>query len=360
MRRLARICLLTIALLSLVGFARSMVQIATDPFIRPMVQRTAQEFAAAVDRAMVTTATPEAIRLRLNALLDELPRNWIAIQAVQDIAFGRGIALPPDLIQRRATLWDADSGWLAVSGNCVKCIWDVTTCSLTNALVCNTPVNISPIGDVVGISKAGIAYAAGDDVDILDLALSVLGAASTATILVSGGSSSATKAGATLIKTARGMRLLSPRLTVLLLNVARRAIKWDELVHWDSLAAPTRLVRLDEIKPLASVIDDLGRINSKLDTTQTLHLLRHIDGPEDARRIAETAEITGPRVVGSLELIGKAQFMRLGLRLSNLTLELMTFWISLTTSIALLVGSMMQSMILRGIKHGLEELVRRA
>ena len=45
------------------------------------------------------------------------------------------------------------------------------------------------------------------------------------------------------------------------------------------------LLRPEAIKPLASVAQDLGRINSRLDTTRTLHLLRHIDGPDDARRI---------------------------------------------------------------------------
>ena len=359
MRRLARTGLLIMLSLSLMGMAVTGSRLIQDPALRPLVERSGQEFAAALDREMARTATGAAVAARLGTLLRESPRNWIAIAAVEGIATERGLTMPPDLMAARQALWDQDSGFVAVTGACLACAWDITTCSLSHALICNAPVMISPLGDVVGVSKAGVAFAAGGDVDELDLALSVVGLAATATFIASGGGSGVVKAGAGLIKTARGMRLLSGGLEAALLTAARRGVRWDEVLRWNAVSDPARLLRPEAIRPLTAIATDLGRVNARLDPATTLHLLRYVDDTADARRIAIAAEVMGPRVVGRLEFLGKARFMRLGLRFSRLTIEVMASLTGLLTSAGLLVGSALQGLFWRGLKGGLRRVAGR-
>jgi len=356
MRRLARTGLLILLSLSVFGMAVTGSRLIQDPTLRPLVERGQQEFAAALDREVAKTATAGAVASRLDVMLGETPRNWLAIEAVEGIATERGLALPPDLIAERGALWDEDSGVLAMTGDCLACAWDMSTCSLTNALICAAPITISPLGDVVGVSKAGVALAGGGEVDELDLALSIVGLAATATFIVSGGGSGVVKAGAGLIKTARGMRLLSGGLETALMTAARRGVKWDEVLRWNAISDPARLLRPEAIRPLTSIANDLGRLNARLDPATTLHLLRYVDDTADARRIANAAEVMGPRVVGRLEFLGKARFMRVGLRFSRLTVEVMASVIGLLTSAGLLVGSMVQGLFWRGLKAGLRRL----
>lgn len=353
MRRLARTGLVIMLSLSVMGMALTGARLVQDPTLQPLVERGAAEFAAALDREVAKTATKDAVAARLGGLLREVPRNWVAIQAVEGIATERGLVLPADLMVARKVLWEQDSGLLAQTGACFACAWDIATCSLTNALICNAPVTISPLGDVVGVSKAGLAYASGDEVDALDLALSIVGLAATATFIVSGGGSGVVKAGAGLIKTARGMRLVSGGLEAALMTAARQGVRWDAVMRWNAISDPARLLRPEAIRPLTAIAADLGRMNARLDPTTTLHLLRYVDDAGDARRIAGAAEVMGPRVVGRLEFLGKARFMRLGLRYSRLTLEVMASLVGLLTSAGLLMGSVVQGMLWRVLKGGL-------
>lgn len=359
MRRLARTGLVILLSFSVMGMAVTGARLVSDPTLRPLVERGQQEFAAALDREVARTATASAVAARIDALLNETPRNWIAIAAVESIATERGLILPPDLIAARNALWDQDSGLLVMTGDCLSCAWDISTCSLSNALICAAPITISPLGDVLGVSKAGVALADGGDVDELDLALSIVGLAATATFIFSGGGSGVVKAGAGLIKTARGMRLLSGGLETVLMTAARRGVRWDEVLRWNAVTDPARLLRPEAIRPLTSIASDLGRLNARLDPATTLHLLRYVDNTADARRIANAAEVMGPRVVSRLEFLGKARFMRLGLRFSRLTVTVMASVIGFLTSAGLLLGSMVQGLFWRGLRGGLRRMAGR-
>lgn len=348
---IARLLLALLVAGSLAATGWSVAQVAANPLLRAVVERQGADLAAALDRAMAQDATPERVAARLAVLLDEAPRNWIAIAAVEEVAAEREIALPPGLIARRTVLWDSDAGWLARSGRCLSCVWDVSTCSLTNALVCQAPVAITPVGDVAGVTRAGVAWVGGYDIDRIDLTLSLVGLGATAAFVASGGSSVTVKLGAGLIKTARGMRLLSPRLTALLADTARRGVDWAAFGRMDTLADPARVLRADVVAPLAAIAADLGRINGATDMARTLHLLRHIDGANDARRIADAAAAVGPRVVGQLEVLGKARFLRAGLRWADAAWAMLAGLAGLMLSVAGAVGGLAQGLATRGVRR---------
>lgn len=333
-RALARAVLLAALLLSLAASLWSGWRITQYPLLRPLVDRTAAGFAAEVERQTALAATPEVLAARLSALLDQAPRNWIALQAVEEVAAAQGVALPPDLAARRAAAWEADTGFLAQTGGCLACAWDAGACSLSQALICNAPVTLSPLGDLLGIGRAGVAAATGDEVDRLDFTLSAVGLGATLAAVATGGTSLTLKAGASVLKLARRMALLPPRLMALILDTARTGIRWDQALRLDTLTDPARLIDPVAVRPLAETASDLGRIAGRLDAATALHLLRHVDGPDDARRLALAAETMGPKVVGRLEVLGKSRFLRASLRWSDEAWALIAGLTGLAASLA--------------------------
>ncbi len=321
-------------------------QVLRNPLIRPMIDASLTEIIAASDRMMATDATPERVAQRLGELLDASPRNWLAIQAVEGVALERAIPLPPDLTARRTALWDEDSGYIARAGDCASCVWDAGTCTLTNALICNAPVTLSPVGDVVGLGRAGVAWATGGDVDQIDLALSIIGIGATATILASGGTSLTLKLGAGTIRLARKMRLISPRLTALLSDVATRGIDWQLVTRMD-FSDPARLIRPEVIAPLANIASDMGRIGRVLPATETLHLIRYIDDATDARRIANASAALGPKTLGRIETLGKSRFLRATVRISDLAIQTVTGLVGMILGFGSMIAGTGQSLMLR-------------
>ena len=348
--RLARAGLTALLVLSLALTGMAAVRVMQDPLVRPLIDAPLNEIAARSDRMMAQDATPGRITARLADLLAEAPRNWLAIQAVEGVAIERGVTLPEPVATARAVAWDADSGLFEQAGECAACVWDAGTCTLSNALMCNAPVSLSPVGDLLGLSRAGIAWATGTEVDQIDLALSIVGLGATATIVASGGTSLTLKLGAGTIRLARKMGMVSPRLSRLLSDVASQGIDWQRVTRMD-FSEPTRLIRTDVVAPLANVASDLGRVGRILPATETLHLLRYVDDATDSRRLANAAEALGPKTGGRLEVLGKSRFMRATVRLSDLALQAVVGFIGVLLSLASLAGGMAQSWSLRLVRR---------
>lgn len=357
-RWLARACLLALMLASLSAAIWSARTIAANPLLRPVIERSADEFVAALDRAEARHATPAVVAARLTALLAETPRNWIAIDAVGLVATERGLVLPNTVLAAKAAAWEEDSGFISTAGTCLTCMVDAASCSLSQALICNAPVTLTPIGDVIGIGRAGVASLFGQEVDRLDLALSAIGLGATVAVVATGGTSYTLKAGASLLKLARRMSLIPPRLMALVADAARTGIRWDEALRWDSLTDPARLIVPDAIAPVAAVASDLGRIDGVLGTSRTLHLFRHIDGPADARRIATASGALGPRAVGTLEILGKSRFMRAAIRLSDVAITLMAGLIGMLISLGTGLGAALHWVLSRGLRRRLQAAAR--
>ncbi|MGQ0566983.1 MAG: hypothetical protein ACT4OK_18235 [Gemmobacter sp.] len=350
-RGLAR-ALLTLALTaSLAATLWSAAQIARDPLLRPMVERTSDEIVAATDRLVALHATPERLTLLIEARLVEEPRNWIALTALDDLARERGLDLPPVLRDRYQAAHDADTGVLARAGDCAACAWDPATCSPSNVLVCQAPVALTPVGDLAGIARAGVAYATGDAVDGIDLGLSVVGLGATALVLASGGSSATVKAGASLLRTARRMDLASPRLMAMAGDAVRHGIDWAALPGVRSTGDLARAVRPAAFAPLAATVTDLDRLRRAVGTTGALHLLPLVDGADDARRLARAAEALGPRVVARAEVLGKARLFRATQRIGNVAWAAISGLVGLMMSLAMLVGGWLQALVLRALQR---------
>lgn len=352
MRSLLRVLLLLAIMASFALTLHSGQRLATGPELAIYRDALASEIVAATDRALAERATPEALAARLSARLDETPRDWVVIDALADLAAERGLALPDDLVDRLQRLRAEDSGLLATAQSCAACVMDSAACTVTLVLLCRAPVDLTVVGDIAGIARAGTAYATGGEVDDIDLALSITGLGATALVVVTGGSSLAVKAGAGLAKIARGMGRLSDGLTDLARGAVRGGVDWAALPAIRSTDDLARAIRADALAPLAAVAADLTRLQAATGTARALHLLPLVTDANSARRLANAAEaLDGPRLVARADLLGPARLMRATVRLSDAALGFAASLIATLSLIALSIAGAIKSALLRRLRR---------
>lgn len=329
-------------------------QMAHAPGFELLVARGQSELTAAYERGVARAATPEALATRIAARLDEEPRDWVVLDALSDLADDQGVGLPPALIARRDALRSEDTGWIATGLDCAACAWDLRDCALSAALTCGVAVNVTPLGDVVALVREGGHYATGDPVDQVDVGLSFVGLAATGLVIVSGGTSLTVKTGAALLRVAHRMRRLAPALLAVFRRAFAYGIDWARLPAVRGAGDLAHLARPGVIRPAVAVAEDLGRLNARLGTRQTLHLMGAIDTPAEATRFARAADTLGPRTLGTLELMGKSRFLRLGLRLANEVWALAAGVLGLLSAGLGLLGPVLR----RGARLGLRAILR--
>lgn len=352
-RRLARL-LLTLALLaSAVVTARAGWAVWQDPTLRPLRDASIAEIAAATDRILAREATAGRLAERLNQRLAEAPRNWIAIDALTDLALARGTDLPADLTDRLEAARRADFSLSAQAADCAACLWDIAACSLSTALVCKAPVLMTPVEDLRGIVKAGADLAMGKEIDQLDLGLSVVGLGATALVVATGGSSFTLKAGTAALRLARGMGRISPELAALVRRSLSQGVDWAGLPAVRGLDDLPALLRGDALAPLTGILTDLGRVTEHLGAGPALHLLPLVDDASDARALARAAEALGPRTVGAAEVLGKSRLFGATARLSRVAVDLTLGLASLLVGLGALLASTLQTALLRATRRRL-------
>lgn len=327
------------------------VRITQNPALRAVVERSADQIVAATDRMLAEAETPARIISRLQALLAEPDRNWLAIDAVRAVAAEQGTALPADLVARIDQAYRDDSSLLATAADCAACAWDPAQCPLSATLICQAPMVLTPLGDLAGLALESGNYVLGAEVDRINLVLSVVGLAATGLVVVTGGSSATVKLGASAAKLARKMGLVSPRLTALLVDAARNGVNWAALPAVRSLDDLTATLRPAIVAPVASLLSDTGRIADRLGPAATLHMIRYIDDAGDARRLAGAAEALGPKTIGRLEVLGKSRLLRATLRGSDTLWSLLAGFVGLMASLAGLAGQTAASVWLRALRR---------
>lgn len=354
-RLMARLVLTGLMIASLVLAAVNISALTKAPIGAAFVARGTAGLAAATEHALAVHATPEAVARRLDALLIEKPRNWLAIEAVEALAADRAISLPADLMARRAAAWEADGGFWKGAGDCLQCIRDATTCDLTLVMLCRAPIELSPVGDLAGITRGGLDYIAGRDVDEVDVILSVIGLTAVTLALWSGGSSLTIKAGAGLGKMAKSMNRLPDAMTRPLVRVFREGVDWSGIGQVRKLDDLVGLLRPSVMRPAAVIVGDAGRMVRNTSTLEALHLMKYLDDPADLSRMARASNALGPRMVGTVELLGKSRVMRLTMRMAD---EVWFVFGSLVGALASALA-LLQSLMFSAMSRGLRRAARR-
>lgn len=283
-----------------------------------LVERTGEEIAADIERAIARHVDASTVIARLEELLQQEPRAWFAIEALEQVAMRRRIELPPELVERRNELHARDTGLINRSARCASCIWDLERCDFSMILICRGPIELTPLGDLASVIREGTKFALGRKVDLIDVGLSVLGLTAVALAPVSGGSSLSVKLGVGTAKTAWRTGRLSKGLIAPLRRAFRRGFDWSGIPAVRSLEELVALARPRVLRRAAGMASDFGRINLALGPRRTLYLLPEIGSPYQARVVADAAAGMGSeRTLGAFEALGKARFIRASARWSD-------------------------------------------
>lgn len=330
LRRYARPLLRAVPVLATV--AATAWALSTNPLAAPHVTRSAEELRLALEARVARVATPEWIAAGLAEAVAEgdADRAEMLLGLAEELGRDVPRAQAEALVARAAAP-------LARAADCGACMADAAACESAPMLAaCAVPFELSPLGDLNALRRAGLAWAAGEAVDRIDASLALVGLGATAAVLASGGSSVAVKAGAGLMRTARRMGSLTPAL-------ARRI---DLPIRWGAVPSYLRgTARLEDVTDpvraaaMAVVAREMGAVRRATSTPEALRLLRHVDGPEDAARLARVAEAAGPRTGRTLAVLGKGRAFRATVRLSRAAAgTLALLWLS-AVQIAMVLAS---------------------
>lgn len=355
--RLLRLGLTLALLVSLAGTLWRLDSLSRDPAFAMLVDASSDRIAARLDRMAAEGITQPAYDAKMRVLLDAEPRNWLAIEAVEEAASAEGLVQSPDIAARRALADAADHGLLATGGKCAACMWDPKACDFSAILWCRAPVDLTPVGDIAGVVRESGNYALGKDVDMFDLTLSAVGLGAEILIPLTFGTSGSVKIGATLLRTGRHMGAVTPAMARFIARTGREAINWNIL-------AATRLGRLSDdlpravnpgrLRPLMTLAETTGDLRGTLGLRRTLHVLRFADDPVEAARLARAVEAGGARTVGRLEFLGKSRIFRATLRYADEVVALAVAAFGLATTLLLLVGNLVLNMVLRRLRRGVK------
>ncbi|WGH80045.1 hypothetical protein [Jannaschia ovalis] len=307
-----------LATLAATGWALS-----ANPFAAPFVERSTAELSLALERQVARRASAEWLRSELAQAVAARDADRAAMLLALADDLGREVPRA----EAEALLAEA-SGWMASAASCGACMADIGACpGLAQLAACAIPFEMSPLGDLNALRRAGLAWADGAEIDRLDAGLALVGLGATGALLASGGTSLSVKAGAGLLRTARRMGTLTPGLA----RSLRVPIRPEALPGW--LAGTRTLDEVTDTARLAAagaVAADMGRVRAATSTAEALRLARLVDGPDDAARLARVAEAAGPRTSRTLAVLGKARAFRATIRLSRAAAgALALIWLSL-------------------------------
>jgi hypothetical protein len=320
---------------------------STNPFVRPLVSATSDEVVRSLNVAMQGTVTRDWFdrELALAVQAEDLDR----VEIVTKSALRQGIVPTEEQARAIEALREAETGLLVQARDCAICIADITNCpSMRHLAFCAIPFELTPAGDINALRRAALDYVGGNEVNRLELSLALVGLGATGLALASGGTSLSIKAGATVLRLGRKLGTLSP---VFLMRLGEMA---DIPVNVSALPGLIRGSRpLDDVTDtaqlaaLGAVAADLGRIAGRTSLADTVVLLRHVETPGDAARLARLAETTGPETRRIVEVIGPGRAIRATLRISDEVIgAAVALWVA-AGQLILSLGSMMVRPLLR-------------
>ncbi|MCV2870364.1 hypothetical protein OEW28_17250 [Defluviimonas sp. WL0002] len=301
--------------------AVNLYQIAGSHTGRLFVERSQSEITAAIDRLVAKGSSRSLVEARLREELATAPRDWIVIESLQAIAHDAGYALPAPLVLEIEAAHDADYSLLQAGTDCVRCAWDPASCELSVAALCGVVWSISPFGDVTSLSLGALDYAAGNDIDQVDLALSAVGLGTTVSWLLSAGTATPAampiKAGAGVLKFAYLAGKVPAPIVRTLRKAAREGIDWVRLGTARSVDDLGTIFRKDAIEPIIVAAGSLEEIRAANGISKGIYLLDKAESVDELRKLAKVAGSARDRTAGLISMFGKSRVLRLGLRLAD-------------------------------------------
>jgi len=326
---------------------------ALSPFTAPVVERSTAQIEATLTRAMARHVDLAWVLPRLQEAV--ITQDLMQLDLLLGLAADHDVDLPRTLDADIATLKASRSGFWARSVSCGACAVDSTACeTLAQIGVCAIPFELTPAGDLNALRRAGVAFASGEDIDRLDVGLAVIGLGATGAVLVSGGTSYSVKAGASVMRIARRMGMLTPAFTARLTALVGDAVRWERLGDLGrGRIGPAALVdatKLDELREIGGALQQVAQTTS---VAQTVSLLRHVDTAGDAARLARVSTALGPKTRGAFEVLGTGRVMRATVRLSDLAIGAVVAFYFLALQICVVAAQQGGNACLRVVRRSI-------
>jgi len=295
--------------------------LSLSPFTAPVVDRTEAELRVTLERLMARHVTEDWLSPRFEAALAD--EDMDRLEMLAGLAAAHGVALRADQSAAYEALIAARSGYWHQTRACGRCAFDLQECeTITHLAVCGVSIELTPLGDLNAVRRAGGAYLAGHEVDQLDLGLAIVGLGATTAVVVSGGSSYSVKGGASFLRMARKLGVMSAGLADYLATTLRGAVRWDRMDDLVRLRiGPGQMLDTARVAELGEMSATLMRVTNRTGLAEGMLLLRHVDGPQDAARLARVAEVQGPGTRATFEVLGKSRVFRATVRLTDLAVS---------------------------------------
>ncbi|SMX43829.1 hypothetical protein RUA8715_02284 [Ruegeria arenilitoris] len=346
-KRLLKLFLSALLVGSLTLSALNIWQIVNNPASTLLVERGLDELRLKYEKALSKAASPELIEQRLSARLSETPRDWIAIEALQGVAEDKKIELREATKEQIQAAASEDSGFFKTSGKCLKCALDAAQCELSAVLFCQLPVALTPIGDVSGIVKGGYAYSKGQDVDEVDVILSVVGLTAVAAAYPSAGTSLSIKAGAGMAKLMNSVGALPTSIRKQFVRSFEDGVEWSQVTSVRSIEDLRALIKPAVLNETVEMVSYIGKISGSMSTVDAIYVVKRVDGIEDLVPISRASEALKGKTVGAMEVMGKNKFIRTTMKWSDEAASVILGLVGLLSALVGLFWSVLTSAMLR-------------
>ena len=260
-------------------------------------QHAGDGFAFVIDRAKSetellalsrSTITQGFYNKRVSELLKDCDEVWVAESYVA-VGDAQGLVLDPELAERLEERTDRYDKFLcAMSGGIAGAATGEG--SSAAAIAGSIAADFTPYGDLRDLTREGIDYSTGEDVDGFILSISAVGLALTAGTYLTAGTAAPAKLSVSLIKKAAKAGKLTPGF--------RRVLKSsiDDAVGKGVGQANSGAFR--------KIVSDTGAVTKATNGATALRLLKHVDTPKDLERIRVVAEIGGKRTAAWDDALG--------------------------------------------------------
>lgn len=326
-------------------------RVLTSPIPTLFVELSQDKLQHSFERAMSAAATPEQISAKLTELLNDQPRNWVAIEAVRSVALDRDIELNPTLKTDIKAAEEKDFGIIKLSGNCLKCAWDATQCELSAVMLCQVPIVLTPVGDFAGVFKGGWAYQNGQDVDEVDVILSLVGLTAVAAAIPSGGSSLTIKAGVGTAKLMNSMGALPFSVQRQFVRAFKEGVDWGGISNVRGLDDLYSLIRPKILNETVATVSDIGKVSTNLGITDTIYVMRQVENAEEIRSVSKASDVLGSKTTGTFEILGKNRFIRATMKWSDEVVAIVFGIVAAIAAVLGLVSSVLSSAFLRSLRR---------
>lgn len=327
--------------------------LSLNPFTAPLVERTTEEIAVALERQMARQVTPEWLEPRFAEAVEE--GDVDRIEMLLDLSLDYDVPLSVAALEQARDEIERASGFLANVRGCGACMIDISVCErLAQIAACAVPFEMTPAGDVNALRRAGLAWTTGAEVDRLDVGLAFVGLGATAAIFASGGTSATVKVGTATLRLTRRIGSLTPALAGQLARMSNLTVQWAGVPAYIAGRVPLdQVTDARKVAQLSALAGDLGKVRANTSLAQTLLLMRHVDSAADATRLARVSEAVGQRTRHAFAVLGKSRVMRSVVRVSRLAVSAVALIYLAVLQLLLMVASQLTKPMVRLLRMAL-------